>query len=1169
MNKLKGRILKAFQCILMRKIFLIFTISLYSLASLRAQVVINELMAYNTSTIFNPVAQEYTDWIELRNTGTGNFDLTGCMLSDKSDNPDKWIFPYGTVLPGGAVMLIWADEEENPPNGYHASFKLNVAGEILYLSGTDGKIIDSLAYNRQFENISFGTDTQGRPSYFSNPTPGAANDYGSAYRLTFGIRYDPVPGIYQSAQLVNLSWIEPGAVIRYTLDGSEPNENSSIYTNNLFVNTNTVIRTRIWADGYLPGWTETATYIISPPFTLPVFSLVTDPLNLWDNTIGIYVEGTNGITGYCSETPKNYNQDWERPVSMEYFGRSDQRILQVDGGIKIHGGCSRGFNMKSLVFFARNEYGANELNYRFFDEKELDWFKALIFRNSGNDFQYTMFRDGAIQAIAKDKMDVDGQAFQQVLVFINGEYWGIHNLRERVNEHFISSNFNIPADDIDLLKSNWSVLSGDRVEYNKLQSYLQTHSLSVPANYQYVADRIDIDEYINYLITQMYFANTDWPGNNQKYWRQRSTNSKWRWVLFDVDFSMGIYDFNPAIDMFTFVTEENGPDWPNPPWSTFQIRKLFESEEFRDQFLGQYMMHLNTTFQPDRVIGVIDSLRDNIKEAFPAHIARWGEPWSMEQWEANIELLRTFARLRPESVWENMRRYFSLGSVIEIKLVADTGGMIHMNGYAVPDGRMNGRSFAGTPLDLQASPDIGNKFARWEVTPIETQQLIIVPRESAWKYHDQGTYPGDGWNTSGFDDSSWPTGMGELGYGDEDETTVISYGQDPDNKYMSYYFRHEFSLNSPVQCDLYDLQLLCDDGAVIYINGEEVLRANMPEGEINEFTPAITYIGGTDENTYFRRQPGPFQLKEGTNLIAVEIHQSSVTSSDIGFDLELAGKNLITGEKVSYTGSHLSLIPDEGLFIRAVFDTSAIIPALIINEFMASNQDAVEDDYGESADWIEVFNPGQDAVNIGGLYVTDDLGEPFKWQIPDGYQASTTIPAGGFIILYADGDTLQGPLHLGFKLDAQGEDIGLSLILNSIFHWIDKLTYQPQDINVSCGRYPDGTQSWYTMDTYTPGLNNILTSVNTNTDPPFTIDVYPNPAGDIAYLDIKGISTGTGSRIDVRLNDLTGRMLISYEILTSGAMSENIIDLSGIPAGMYILRVTDSIHQRSVRLVKQ
>jgi hypothetical protein len=386
---------------------------------------------------------------------------------------------------------------------------------------------------------------------------------------------------------------------------------------------------------------------------------------------------------------------------------------------------------------------------------------------------------------------------------------------------------------------------------------------------------------------------------------------------------------------------------------------------------------------------------------------------------------------------------------------------------------------------------------------------------------------------------------------------------------MGYYFRHIVTLDSLIPFQEYELNLMCDDGAVIYINGEEVLRVNMPAGEIGYDTPAITYVGGTDESTYYIYHPENVRLNQGDNIIAVEVHQSGGTSSDISFDMDLSGKSTVMGEKVQYTGSPLNLTPGQGMDIKVVFEDLTSLPGLKINEFMASNQNAVVDEFGESADWIEIYNPGQDEVNIGGYYLTDDLNEPFKWQIPEGYATSTTIAAGGFIILYADEDTLQGPLHLGFRLDAAGEEIGLSTILNDVFCWIDTVSYNQQEINISCGRYPDGSPAWHLMTSYSPDAGNIVTSVQIPVNKPFTVDAYPNPAEDILFLDISGLPSGSASRIDLRLYDVTGRVILSEEMVAVGSAAEGAIDLSGIPAGIYILKVTDGTHGQSVRLLRK
>jgi hypothetical protein len=341
----------------------------------------------------------------------------------------------------------------------------------------------------------------------------------------------------------------------------------------------------------------------------------------------------------------------------------------------------------------------------------------------------------------------------------------------------------------------------------------------------------------------------------------------------------------------------------------------------------------------------------------------------------------------------------------------------------------------------------------------------------------------------------------------------------------------------------------------------------MPDGEIYNETLASNYAGGTDESTYFEYYPDTLYFNSGTNIIAVEIHQSGTASTDISFDLELIGRYSITGETVQREESHLSFSPTEGLIIQPVFSKSEELPDIAINEFMATNQDAYEDEFGEDADWIELFNKEQFDVNISGYYLTDNLGEPFKWQIPDGFPEKTTIPAGGYIVLFADRDTLQGPLHLDIKLGAEGEEIGLSVIVNNVFHWIDTVTFGPQITNVSFGRYPDAASDWEMMTQYTPGASNLYTSVPVVSKQGFRLYVYPNPAEDIAYLQITGLTESSSDRFEVGIYDLTGRLIQTNEIWIQGTEYSGSIDLSEIPQGFYILKVGNGTEQITTRLI--
>ena len=1154
---------------------LLFTATLVLFLSgqgLSGQVRINEVMAYNITCLANPLTGEQDDWIELYNGTDRTVDFGQFYLTDNPSDPTKWRIPEGMEVPAGGFLLVWADGTGNLPNKCHAPFKLAVEGETVALFSAAGTLVDSLCFPRLYGDISYGIHSDGSPVHFKTPTPGRWNLGGAVFTVAKKPRFDPPAGIYPSGRQVALLDGDTGGTIRYTLDGTEPDEDDPLYTGPITVESHRVIRARQWVEGQEPSEIATASYIISDGFTLPVISLVTDPDNFFDDMRGIYVTGTNGVPGYCNDEPQNWNQDWERPMSLEYFDRDGNHRLQVDGGVKIHGGCSRNAPMKSLGFFARNRYGSSAIGYPLFREKEADRFEGLILRNGGNDFWHSFIRDAVVQATANTAvMDLDHQAYEPVQVFLNGEYWGIHNLREKVNEHWVTSNYGIPDDQVDFLKNSWEVFAGSREGFDELTRYLEEHSLAPDENFRVVADQIDMDSYTDYLITQMYFANRDWPGNNQKYWRERTGGGKWRWILFDTEFSMGLYNQDATMDMFSFVNTDTVYEWPNPAWATLMIRRLLENRGFREGFLQKYMMHLNTTFTPDHLIGVIDSLYGAIHDLFPAQIARWGNAGTMEGWESKVEELRIFARNRPGYVWHNMREFYSLGPLFTLLVTSgDRTGQAFLNHLPVPPGEFEGKFAGGVDRELEFRAAPGYRFSHWEAVAINSAETLLLPRNSNWRYNDSGSYPGDGWTSAGFDDSAWPAGPGELGYGDGNEATVVGYGPDEENKYITTYFRSDFHVDDLQNIDSCVVRLMRDDGGVVYLNGAEVLRVNMPTGAIGPETTTVTWVGDADESAYFGYSVDPLHLQEGLNTVAVEIHQTGPTSSDISFDLELAVTRKLSqgGDTLIYEDNPFSVPPESSLWIWPVTTTDNRDADLLINEVMASNQGAYTDEWGNDGDWIEVYNRGENDVDMAGFFFTDELEEPGKWMIPGEDPPATTIPSRGHLVFFADGNPPAGPLHLGFKLSASGEAVGLSYFSGTETVWIDTLRFGALAPNLSFGRYPDGAEEWVSMEQFTPGEPNFYSTVFAGQERLLEIKLYPNPARELLNYRIKGSGSMPAGGFTLVVVDLTGRVMLREPgSFTEGEITGS-LDVSSLPEGIYMLVIGSGSGNHVLRFVK-
>lgn len=681
-------------------------------------VLINEFMASNDTTISDPDFGESGDWIEIANLEDFSVDLTGFYLTDDLDKPTKWRIPDGTQIPRNGYLLFWADDKET---GVHTNFKLSGSGEFVGLFSPSVTPVDTLSYGDQETDVSYGRypDVGGAFAFFAAPTPGAANDTEPSGGVAEMPTVSLAGGFHSGAQTVTLSLrgVPADATVRYTLDGSPPTEDSPAYSEPLVFDATGVLRAATFAPGALPSPIVTRTYLIDEDSSIAVVTLVTDPDNFFSNEAGIYVRGTNGIVGRCSNSPVNWNQDWERPVHVGFYEPDGSEGFAMDAGVKIFGGCSRLYPQKSLVLKARGRYGSEAIEYQVFPNLDLDRFDDLVLRSSAQDWYRTMFRDGMIQTLTQGRMNLDTQAYRPAIVFLNGEYWGIHNLREQMNADWAAAHYDVKDDEVELMDGAKAQLRDRSEHYDALLDYLGANDLASGEAYAYVQTQIDVDEYLDYQIAQIYSANSDWPGNNLKLWRPLEEGGRWRWMLFDTDFGFGgngngLYSSNTL----AHATEPNGPDWPNPPWSTYLFRSLLKNDTFRHAFIQRMAAHMNTTYDRDRVLSVIDSLGTNIASEIPRHKDRWTASISFgSSWDDLVEIMREFARRRPSSMRAHMYEYFSeVSGSAWLNLEASEGGQVLAEGVAMPRGAFRSVFYRDVPVTLTAVPDEGYVFTGWQ-----------------------------------------------------------------------------------------------------------------------------------------------------------------------------------------------------------------------------------------------------------------------------------------------------------------------------------------------------------------------------------------------------------------------------------------------------------------------
>ncbi|HNW51596.1 MAG TPA: lamin tail domain-containing protein [Prolixibacteraceae bacterium] len=952
-----------------------------------AQLYINEFMASNTGVVLDPDNEQSADWIELYNKGNSPVDLGGYYLTDNLKKTKKWKIPAGIQIAANGYLLFWADTTNH---GFHTNFALSASGEQIGLSDKSGVLIDSVEYGVQDNalftygagsivaldstllgvpdpNISMGRKPDGSSDWvlFTTPTPGASN---TSVGYKDIVKSDPgfsLPGgVYPNAISLEIKSIFGGDV-RYTLDGTEPDEKSNVTSSAINITKNTVVRARIFKTGQIPGPITTYTYLIDTEnkiSNLPIVCLSSDPANFWDPVKGIYT--------VHSEKPK-----WEIPVNIELY-ENDGRTgaaFNLKAGIKSTGLYSWQLPEKMLGVSFRKEYGAGKLEYPLIFDKSRKVYDTFSLRASGSDWGNTMFRDGMIQTSAILNTQNDDSGFRACVVYINGEYMGIHNIREKIDEDYIVGNHGLKPGSFDMIEETDSGHYAETGDYTANDRFVSLYKkdLTIQSNFDALAAEMDLNNFTDMVCSEVYSGNSSISHNLMKY--KPKDSGKWKWIL--MDFDRGFEDVNSNLINF-YVNNVSSNDWP--------LQNLMNNTNFKKQFGVKLANLLFTTFNANRIVSQIEEHKKTIEDEMPNHIERWSGTHgtgnysyiyaisSMEYWLSEVEKLKTFAKERPGVILNDLTNYgFQSPVSVTVSTIPSKAGNLTFNGLKIPVDVCSGGYPKGEEIKFAAEAKEGYKFKDWE--NISSKDSILLARESNWKYSDTGANPGSSWKNADFNDSVWKTGQAELGYGDGDEKTLIGYGGDDQNKYITSYFRKSFVLSNTDKVTGLTLSLKCDDGTVIYLNGNEIHRYNMPSGAIEYETLASSAISGNNESDFHTFSIGSESLINGNNIVAVEVHQSSSNSSDVSFDLELAAQ--LTGSGTILTSNkEYVVIPQSALNIAAVFESEGkcILPGEISTE-MTLHKDCspyiVPDDVKITSTGKLIIEPGveiwmSDGVNI-------------------------------------------------------------------------------------------------------------------------------------------------------------------------------------------------------------
>lgn len=694
---------------------------------LRSQLIINEIMQSNVDCIMDDLNDFPDSWVELYNSGDNAVSLSGYKLGKSDDVPTAWPLPERMLQPGEHLLIYCDKVGSNTEMGIHTDFRLESGkgGAVFLFRGSD--VADGLTELKKqpAPNIAYGRKTDGGDEwgYMAEPTPGAPN-CGKVYAkaLTEPV-FSVEGGVWHEGEEVKVKISAPpaapaGTVVRFTRDGTEPTASSTRLPAGraLFIRKNTVVRAKLFCEGYLPSRSTVHSYIFFPndrPLTLPVISLVTDPRYLYDDKIGIYVEGN-----YSGEQ-FNYQYDWRRPVNFEFFeGMNQPSVLNQLGETRLGGGATRINERKTLTVYAHKRFGAKRLEYEFFPDQRpgVTNFKSLMLRNAGNDFSYLYLRDALMQRVMSSHVDLDWQAWRPAIVYINGEYTGLLNIRERANEDNVYTHYD-GLEDIDLIE-NWNDLKQGTID----QSRAFRSFFSQPGHTQEEYRQwMDCEEFANLMIMNLYFDNRDFPANNIVMWRPREEGGRWRWIAKDTDYGLGLYERQATFNTVAWINDydyDTAIPRGNTPWHTLLFRNIMEDVGFRNLFTERAAIYMGDFLNARGVHAVWDPMYEAIRTELPFHRACLTS--HQYNYEKEVQRVDAWLSQRTGLFYQYLQEYYHLEPLIPLVIDRyredDEPAEILFNGIRLSESRFDGMFFREREVTLQGSTSDDEGVDGWKLT---------------------------------------------------------------------------------------------------------------------------------------------------------------------------------------------------------------------------------------------------------------------------------------------------------------------------------------------------------------------------------------------------------------------------------------------------------------------
>jgi hypothetical protein len=826
------------------------------------------------------------DWIELSNPNPFPVPLEGYALSDERSLKNPWLLPADRAIPAHGYLLIFASGKDRRGTELHTDFKLSAEGEYLALLH-QGNVVAQLpsdypatASFPQFpQDFSYGIGPSGANRFFDSPTPGSANGEGHA-GFTENLRISLDHGFYESPQTLAIQSDTPGAIIHYTTDGTLPSAtHGNLYAGPIPISTTTLLRAIAFKPDFAPTAVISQTYLFAEDvIASPVMNRSITQAEGYRTKMKDALLSLPTLSLAIHDT-RIINNTSEQPSSVEFIPTDGSTGFQVDAGVTNFGGYFTDFAKKNFRLYFRSKYGPTKLRYPLFKGFENGWptvdkFDSLDLRSGSHDMEMrgaylsNRFTDNTM--LEMGHLNPHGRF---VHLFINGVYWGQYHLRERWSAAMAADYFGGEKSDYEAINGNANVggwapglpADGDGRGWQTIKQLA-----AGPNPWQTLPRRVDLANYIDYMLLYM----------------SGDAENEYRNINQTFNGGVGLKMVHNDADGFLRPPPSNRLGDPGPGNILGALRAQGHPD-FQMLLADRIQKHYfnGGAFTPDRTIPRLQKQMAATQLSFLCESARWGyrTPQSWQNYNDNLlnndlpgRTALMIGRFRNAGFYPttNAPQFNQDGGIVtpgfELHASSPSGGLIYLteNGE---DPRLPGGGIHPAAIVVENS----------------SHAVPLISQGAIWRYHDSGSNLGTEWREADYADGHWASGAAKLGYGEGDERTVLSFGTNSSRKHITTYFRKTFQVEDPSQITQLTLELLRDDGAVVYLNGREILRSNMPQGTINHTTLASSAIGGANEQAYSQYNLSPNELSAGINTLAVEIHQVNPTSTDLSFDLRL------------------------------------------------------------------------------------------------------------------------------------------------------------------------------------------------------------------------------------------------------------------------------------------